>query len=470
MNRMGPLDALFLDTEDGTTHMHIGSCAVFAGPPPTMTELARLIDSKLHLVPRFRQIVRFVPGGIGRPVWVDDTRFDLAFHLRHAAVAPPGRHHDIDGLMGQLMSHELDRGHPLWGLWLVEGLEGGRWALISKVHHCMVDGVSGTDLMAVLLDRTARAAVLAPQPWLPAAAPSDALLVLDAFGELARTPARQLKALLQAARAPGRTMRRLNDVQQGLRSFARRAGSRTPQLSIDGSIGRQRRWSAGRCSLADARVIKSVFGGSINDVVLAAITGAFRDLLIQRGDAVDVATLTSLVPVSIREEDDHTPSNQVSLMIVELPVGIADPLERLAAVHTRMTELKASHQAQAGAAVVEAANFLPPMALALAARAAMTLLRRTPQHVITTVTTNVPGPSFPLFACGREMLEYLPFVPVSEGVRVGVAILSYNGTICFGITGDDDSAPDVESMAIGIETAMAVLHDLAAATTASAGC
>jgi len=470
MNRMGPLDALFLHAEDGTTHMHIGSCAVFTGPPPTMDELAGLLASKLHLVPRFRQKVRFVPGGIGRPVWVDDAAFDLAFHLRHSAVPPPGDQHDLERLMGRLMSQELDRERPLWEIWLIEGLENGNWALISKVHHCMVDGVSGTDLMAVLMDPSADAPVGAPQPWTPQREPSDAALTIDALTELALTPAREMQAVLRSVRTPGRAVHRVGEVARGIRSFAGRLSTPRTPLSIEGAIGRHRRWSAGRSALADAKAIRTAFGGSVNDVVLAAITGSFRQLLIQRGDPVDGSTLTSLVPVSIRSTDDHTLDNQVSMMIAELPIGIADPLERLDAVHAHLSELKASHQAAAGAALFQAANFLPPVLFALAARTAMRILRQQPQHTINTVTTNVPGPAYPLFALGREMLEYLPFVPLSEGVRFGVAILSYNGGISFGVTGDYDAAPEVESMAIGIETAFAELRDLADRKQATAAC
>lgn len=467
MNRMSALDALFLHAEDGTTHLHIGSCAVFAGPAPSMDDLTALISSKLHLAHRFRQKVRLVPGGLGRPVWVDDPSFDIGYHVRHSALPPPGNAQDLDNLMGRLMSQELDRNRPLWEMWLVEGLPHRQWALISKVHHCMVDGVSGTDLMTVLMDATPDVQITPAPPWMPDPEPSDVRLVLDAVAGLALAPGRQMASVLRGAGSPGNTFRRMTDTVAGLRSFGRRMQAPSAPLSIEGSIGSHRRWAVARCTLADAKAIRQVFGGSVNDVVLTAITAAFRDLLVRRGDVVDDATISSLVPVSIRSGDDHTYNNQVSMMIAELPVGVADPLDRLSAVTAGMNELKRSNQATAGVAAFDVVDRIPPALFAAAVRAAMTIMRHAPQRTINTVTTNVAGPPYPLFALGREMTDYLPFVPLSPGVRIGVAILSYHGRLAFGITGDYDSAPDLQTMAEGIEAAIAELSELATRTGAS---
>ena len=445
---MGPLDALFLHVEDGITHMHIGSCSVFSGPPPSVDEIRALIESKLPLLTRYRQKVRFVPGGLGHPVWVDDPDFNLDYHVRHSALPPPGTVQDLENLMGRLMSQELDRRRPLWEAWMIEGLPDDRWALIYKVHHCMVDGVSGTDLITVLLDSDPAAVTGQLEAWTPAPQPSDMQLTMQAL----TGPARQLFAQPFATLHPRMAWNRLRAVAAGLQSFAARLKTPGKPVSLEGSIGPHRRWAAGRCSLADVKEIRTAFGGSVNDVVLAAITGAFRAVLIERGDPVDDVVLRSLVPVSVRHDDDHQWNNQVSLIIADLPVGIADPVDRLAAIHEQMQELKASHQVTAGEAVIATAQFLPPVLLSLGARAAMTVLRRVPQRTINTVTTNVPGPQYPLYALGREMLEYLPFVPLSSGVRVGVAILSYNGQLTFGITGDYDTATDVHFMAEQIES------------------
>lgn len=444
---MGPLDALFLHMEDGISHMHIGSCSIFAGPPPSIGELTAMIESKLPMLPRYRQRVRFVPAALGHPVWVDDPHFNLSYHVRHSALPPPGDTQDLENLMGRLMSQELDRHRPLWEVWMVEGLPEDRWALIAKVHHCMVDGVQGTDLMTLLLDADPAAGIRAVEPWKPGAQPSDAQLTVAAMADLVTRPARELLSWWVDGLEPGQAWNRLGEAAAGFRSFVTRLVIPARPVSIEGSIGPHRRWASERCSLDDARAIRSAFGGSVNDIVLTAISGAFRAVLLQRGEPVDGVVLRSLVPVSMRRAGDRRWNNQVSMILADLPVNIADPVERLDAVRAQMAALKASHQVAAGQAVVAGAEFLPPVLLAAGVHSVMALLRRTPQRILNTVTTNVPGPQFPLYALGREMIEYMPFVPLSEGLRIGVAILSYNGQLTFGVTGDYDTAPDVRYMA-----------------------
>ena len=461
MQAMSPVDAMFLHSEDGNTHMHIGSCSIFVGPAPSIDEFTALIESKLPLLSRYRQKVRFVPADLGHPVWVDDPHFNLTYHVRHSALPSPGAEQDLENLMGRLMSQELDRHRPLWEVWMIEGLPANRWAVISKVHHCMVDGVSGTDLMTLLLDADPSAEIGAIEPWKPAPEPSDLRLALEAMTRQVIDPVRQLLAWQSAGVGPDQAWNSFSRVAAGMRSFGNLVTSPGRPVSVEGAIGPHRRWAAGRCTLDDVKTIRTAFGGSVNDVVLAVISGAFRTVLIERGDPVDDLVLRSLVPVSVRHADDHTWNNQVSLIIADLPVGIADPLERLEAVHRQMSELKASHQVAAGQAVISTAVFVPPVLLALGARAAMNLLRRSPQRTVNTVTTNVPGPRLPLYALGREMVEYLPFVPLSEGVRIGVAILSYNGQLAFGVTGDFDTAPDVHFMAEQIEAELLALRELA---------
>jgi diacylglycerol O-acyltransferase len=461
IDSMRPVDAIFLHAEDGITHMHIGSCSVFAGPPPSIVEVTELIESKLSLLTRYRQRVRFVPAGLGHPVWADDPHFNLSYHVRHSALPPPGDETDLENLMGRLMSQELDRQRPLWEVWMVEGLSADRWALITKVHHCMVDGISGTDLLAVLLDRDPAAKTPPIEPWTPAPEPSGVLMTAHALAGMASIPSRRLMSWTAAPLHPQRTWRQLSEVMSGLRSLGGRMSESTRRTAIDGAIGPHRRWAAGRSTLDDVKTVRRVFGGSVNDVVLSAISGAFRALLIERGDPVDDVVLRSLVPVSVRHTGDHTWNNQVSLMIAELPVGIADPVMRLEAVRNQMETLKASHQVAAGETVVTTAEFIPPVLLSITARAVTMVLRRVPQRAVNTVTTNVPGPPFPLYALGREMLEYLPFVPLGEGVPIGVAILSYNGRLTFGVTGDYDAVPDVHFMAQQIQAEVMVLRKLA---------
>jgi diacylglycerol O-acyltransferase len=461
MDRLSPLDSLFLHVEDGVTHMHIASCAIFERPPPPYEEFVDLVAAKLPLLPRYRQKVRFVPGQLGRPVWVDDPHFNLAYHVRHSALPPPGGEEELNNLMGRLMAVELDRHRPLWEIWMVEGLTGGRWALISKVHHCMVDGISGTDLMVQLLDSTRRGAAPPPvEAWAPGPEPSDAALVVDAVGDLLCTRAEQVRAAGALLRGPQIAVNAVLDAVDGVMTLGTDFVL-TPELSIEGAIGPHRRWAVARTSLDELKAIRSELGGTVNDVVLAAITGAFRDLFLERGDPVEDVVLRSLVPVSRRAAGDHTPNNQVASLVAGLPVAIADPVERFTAIQRQMAALKASHQAETSEAMNALAGFTPPMLYALGLRSATAVLRRVPQRSVQTVTTNVPGPTSPLYALGREMLEYLPYVPLSHGVRLGVAILSYNGQVRFGVTGDYDAVPEVQWFCNRIEECVAELIERA---------
>jgi len=460
VDRMSPLDATFLHIEDGVNHMHIASCARFAGPAPAYEDLVELFRGKLPLVPRYRQKVRFVPGGIGRPVWVDDPHFRIDYHIRHTALPPPGDDDALRALMGRLMSQQLDRNRPLWETWMVEGLADGNWALISKVHHCMVDGISGTDLMAVVLDMSPEGSPAVADDWHPADEPSDAELVKDAIAETLASPNEMARWARSTLRGPRKMAASARDLVEGAKAMGQRLRPNVP-LSIEGTIGPHRRWTWARTSLADVKEIRSALGGTVNDVVLAAITKGFRDLLVSRGDQIDGAVVRTLVPVSVRSSGDHTYNNQVSGMIAELPVGIVDPVERLQAIHGQMAALKDSHQAVAAGVLVGMAGFAPPMLLSMGLRTAVTVMRRMPQRSVNTVTTNVPGPQIPLYACGREMLDYVPFVPLSQGVRTGVAILSYNRQIAFGVTGDWDTVPDIEVLAAGIEAGMQELLAIA---------
>ena len=466
MDRMSPLDATFLHIEDGVNHMHIASCAIFEGPAPAYDDLVALFRGKLPLVPRYRQKVRFVPGGMGRPVWVDDPHFRIDYHLRHTALPPPGSPDDLRRLMGRLMSQQLDRHRPLWETWVVEGLADGNWALISKVHHCMVDGISGTDLMAVILDPSPDGSPPVADEWRPAAEPTDTELLKDAFADTMASPAEMGRWLRSATRAPKRVLQEAAAAVQGAKSLGARLAPNTP-LSIEGTIGPHRRWAWARSSIDEVKLVRSTLGGTVNDVVLTAITKGFRDLLVHRGElgphAADTVVRT-LVPVSVRTQGDHTYNNQVSGMIAELPVGIADPVARLEAIRSQMHDLKDSHQAVAAKVLVnDLAGFAPPVLLSIGLRTAVTVMRRMPQRSVNTVTTNVPGPQVPLFACGREMLEYFPFVPLSQGVRTGVAIMSYNRKLTFGVTGDWDTVPDLDVLATGIEHGMRELVEAAAA-------
>jgi diacylglycerol O-acyltransferase len=457
MDRMNPLDASFLYLEDGTTHMHIASCAVFEGPVPPYDVLVSLFVGKLPLVPRYRQRVRFVPLDIGRPVWVDDPHFNLEYHVRHTALPAPGGREDLHRLMGRLMSQELDRNRPLWEAWVVEGLEDGRWALISKVHHCMVDGVAGVDLISLVLDHDREPPPPLPDDWEAEPEASPIRLTTDALLNLARSPREQLRAFRAAMRYPRNAIREVRDVVTGLRSFGSLLRP-TPATSLDGSMGPHRRWTIARATLDDVRLIRHSLNGTVNDVVLAAVTSGFRDLILARGEAPSEVALRTLIPVSRRTDTAHgLYDNRVSAIFFDLPVKVEDPVARLTAVREEMARLKQSHEPEAGEALTSVAGAIPTAITAGALRLAVRLSARFPQRNMNTVVTNVPGPPVPLYAAGREMLEYLPFVPLGPGVRIGVAILSYNGALAFGITGDFDTAPDIDVVATGIERSIAEL-------------
>jgi len=453
VERLSALDATFLEVEDAVSHMHIGSIALFEGPPPSDEQLRRMVASKLPLVPRYRQLLRFVPFSAGRPVWVDDPHFNLDYHVRRTGLPAPGCEQQLHQLVGRIMSQQLDRSKPLWEMWAVEGLDFGGaeqpWALISKIHHCLADGVSGSDLLTVMLDTHPVEHAHVVEQWRAPTPPGDAELLARALVSNVLRPLDAMRSL----RAPRALATRGGDAARGM---LRMRGVVVPTngSSLNGPLGAHRRWANARASLDDVHAIKSALGGTINDIVLACITSGFRDLLKARGESVD-RVLRTLVPVSVRTPSERgTYNNRVSAIFAELPVSIADPVARLDSVHAQMAELKDSGEAAAGEVLTSlGGTFAPPMLLALAERLATHL----PQHNINTVTTNVPGPQQPLYAGTRRMLEAFGYVPLGGHMRVGVAIFSYDGHLGFGVTGDYDTAADIGVLCSGIESAVTQL-------------
>jgi len=447
MERLSTLDAEFLHLEDGIGHLHIGAASVFAGPSPSFDDVAAMIAAKLHLIPRYRQRVRSVPLELGRPVWADDPHFRLTDHLRRITLPPPGDDAALCRLVGRIMSRPLDRDRPLWENWLVEGLADGQWAFVFKLHHCMVDGIAGVELLSVVLDPEPTTTIGDPVPWEPRPEPSGAAKVLDAWGGLVSGLGSLTGRLPWAATHPRAVARAAAETAKGLARFAGELRA-TPPLSIEGSIGPHRSWAHSSADLHDVRTIRDGLGGTVNDVVLAAVSGGYRALLLSRGEDADHARVRSLVPVSMRRQDGHGRlDNRVSTLLYDLPVHVADGVERLALVREQMAELKASHMAEAGEVVTTLGDLAPPMVIGPMSRMIIRAVHRLPQRSVNTVTTNVPGPQVPLYCLGREMLEYRPFVPISHGVRVSTAILSYNGRLFFGVTGDAETAPDVGVLA-----------------------
>jgi WS/DGAT/MGAT family acyltransferase len=449
MDKLSPLDALFVDAEDEDQHtsMAIASIAVFEGPPPTHDEFLAYLAGRLPLVPRYRQKLRTVPFRLGPPVWADDPHFDLEYHVRRVALPAPGGDQQLAELMARVMSQRLDRERPLWEYWVIEGLAQGHWALISKVHHCMVDGVSGTDLYRVIFDFSPEPSPPAADDRAVAAEPSPFELAAQAALRNAALPARDALALTSAALHPGHAIQQATDT---VRAMAKLTPALRPaaESSLSGPIGKGRRYTWARASLDDVKKIKRELGGTVNDVVLAAISGGFRELLFTRGEQPGPHMVRSLVPVSVRAPGEESIyDNQVSAVLADLPVHIADPAERLSAVQAELEALKASKEAMAGEALARLGQYgLYPVASWWTR-----LAFRLPQREVVTVTTNVPGPGQPLYGMGRRLLEIIPYVPIATTVRTGISIFSYDGNLTFGVTGDFAANPDLDVLAQGIE-------------------
>lgn len=443
METMSALDSAFLQIEDQHAALHIGSVGVFEGPAPTFTEIRDEIAGRLHRVPRYRQRMLRVPGDLGRPVWQDDPDFDLDEHLRCTALPEPGGDVELQNLVGRIMSEPLDHDRPLWEDWVVEGLAGDRWALVSKVHHCMVDGIAGTDLLTSLFgsaadDQTAAAARDAAAGSEPL--PRRLTLVARGVREAAVESSTGTRAAASAVGHPRALARATRETAEGLLHFmtALRPVSRS---TLIGPIGSSRRYRWAAVPLADVLEIRAALGCTVNDVVLAAVTLAYQTLLIRRGEQPSPRSVRTLVPVSVRHAGEHgVLDNRVSAILVDLPVDRAVPGEVVDTVARRMRKLKASHEAQAGEVVTSLGNAIPPPGLAAGLRLAF----RLPQRFLTTVTTNVPGPREELHLCGRRMLAAYPYVPIADRLRTGIAVTSYGDDLLFGITADWHTAPDVD--------------------------
>ena len=458
--RLSSLDAGFLNLENDRQQMHVGSLLVFEGPAPTFEAFYEHLESCLDQVPRYRQHVRHMPLDLARPIWVDDPHFSLSYHLRHTAIPAPGGDEQLRALIGRVMSQRLDVDRPLWEMWLVEGLPGDRWAIITKTHHAMIDGLAGGEVMESVLDQDPHQQRRPPTEWRPRPEPSRVELATSAAGWAARVPGELGRASVAAVRS-------LANPAEGLRPAAVRAvglaeAGKTavrPTSVLNGPTGPHRRWGWARGDLATVKAIKENAGCTVNDVVLAAVAGGFRTYLAGRGEPVDDLVLRSLVPVSVRTEEHRGRlGNQVTAVLAELPVGVADPVERLAAVAREMGHRKGSGMAVGIEAMVSAADFVPATLMTLGAR----VYARTGQRLVNAVTTNIPGPQFPLYLQGRRMLELFPYIPIAEGVRISIGIASYDGHLGFGVTGDYDAVPDLDQLCQAVEDALA---ELAAAVT-----
>ncbi len=459
-DRLSAIDASFLHQEKQSSHMHVGALAVFEGPPPAREDFCAHLEARLGRVPRYRQKLAFPPLEAGRPFWVDDPTFNLDYHVRHTALPKPGSDDQLRQLVGRIFSQRLDRSKPLWEIWIVQGLEGGRFALISKTHHALVDGVSGVDIATVLFD-------LSPVPaepevedhWTPAPEPSDVELVAEGVSSLIRTPIGLAGRAFGALQHPGETIDRVREAAEGLGEVVWAGLNPAPDVPLNVPIGPHRRvrWIQNR--LGDFKEIKNALGGTVNDAVLAVVAGALRSWLHDRGVRTEGTELRALVPVSIRSDDERgSLGNRIAAMRGPLPVYVEDPVERLRVVQRGMGELKESKQALGAEVIAGLTDFAPPTLLAQASRLNFST------RLFNLIVTNVPGPQFPLYLLGREMQEIVPIAFLPENHALAIAIMSYNGKVDFGLLADYDAMPDLDAFAGHLEESLAEL--LAAARKA----
>lgn len=453
LERLTVLDELFLHLEGPDTHMHVGALVVFEGPPPDYEDYKEMVGRRLQLVPRFRQKIANVPFSLGRPVWVDDTHFNLEYHVRQTALPAPGDDTRLKRLAGRIMSQQLDRTKPLWEIWFVEGLADDRWALISKTHHAVVDGVSGVDLMSVMLDLGPEAQPIEAEPWRPEPEPTADKLLKDVVAERVTSPGEFVRMVQSAVLDPAKLPNKIFQAARDLGSFVGGTLDFAPTSSLNQRVGPHRRFETVLTDLEDVKAIKNAHGATVNDVVLSVVTGGLRHLLKGRGERVDDIELRAMIPVSVRADADRGAlGNQVASLWATLPVSEADPVKRLKYVSEHMGNLKRSGQAVGAQILTSMGEYAPPTILAQASR----LVSR--QRAYNLVITNVPGPQLPLYSVGRKMLEIYPVVPLSANTTLGVALFSYNGTIGIGLLGDYDTAPDIGVLAEGIEKSIAELH------------
>ncbi len=463
--RLGALDASFLCVEEQATPMHVGTVAVFR-PGRTgfgYEDLVALVRSRLGLVPRFRQRVKSVPGRLAGPVWIDDTEFDVTYHVRRSALPRPGDVDQLCELVARLMSRPLDRARPLWELYLIEGLEGGRFALVSKTHLAMIDGVAAVDLAEVILSSTpAGAAADGPlTSWQPEPEPSGADLLLQAATELAQRPSRIVGSAREASKDVAASMSRLATTAlsaAGTLAAVRRPG---PQ-ALKVTTGAHRRFAVAGVGLGEFRTVSRRLGGTVNDAILATLTLALRSWLLSRGEPLTAtSTLRALVPVSVHDDDpaERATGTRVRAHSVDLPIGEANPVVCLQQVSFGMRVHADSGSGVDARSLVGLAGFAPPTLHSLGSRVAAGLSKR----LYHTVVTNVPGPQRELYADDALLVAAYPVVPLMAGQALSTGLTSYAGRVYFGFTADRDAMADVAALVPALHEAQRQL--LAAATS-----
>ena len=447
-DRLSGLDASFLSLERSGAHMHVGSVLVFEGDTPPYDELVTMLEQRLHLVPRYRQKLAWPPLSQSRPVWIDDPHFNARYHVRHTALPAPAGEDELKVLAGRVFAQALDRSKPLWEMWMVDRVGDDAFAVISKTHHALVDGVSGVDISTVLFDLEPDPPEPDPAPpWSPRPEPSSASLVADVVGERASAPLDAFRGFYESVRHPERAVASSGKAFGGLASMAAAGLGGAPPSPLNVRIGPHRRFTWVDADLVQFKAIKGALGGTVNDVVLAAVTGALRAFVIRRGRDPEGMELKAMVPVSVRADEEHGAlGNRVAAMYAPLPVYAADPVERFRIVHEAMGGLKESGQAVGAEVLTRLAGFAAPTVLDQAARL------QTRQRFFNLVVTNVPGPQFPLYLHGRRLRAFYPQVPLTLNTALGIAIMSYDGRLGFGLLGDYDALPELDDVAEDLES------------------
>ena len=457
-DRLTALDSSFLHLEDGASHMHVASVMLFEGSPPGYDDLLEAIERRLHLVPRYRQRLGFVPLQQGRPKWVDDPHLNLRYHVRATALPPPGDEDQLKELAGRVFAQQLDRDKPLWELWLVDGVEGDRFALLSKTHHALVDGISGVDIISVLFDTSPDPA--APTDpgdrWLPRPLPTRAQLLGEALLERGTIPAEIARSVRAVLRGPRRVVEGARDAAVGVGAMAWAGLNPAPTTPYNQPIGPHRRFTWVRADLGEVKGIKNELGGTVNDVVLSTVAGALGKHLRRRGQNTDGLELKAMIPVSVRADVERGAlGNRVAAMMAPLPVWCQDPVARLDIVSEELKGLKSSGQAVGAQVLTQLTGFAPPTVMGQAAR----VVSR--QRMFNLVVTNVPGPQFDLYLAGRRMLDPFPMVPLAKNQALGIALLSYAGKINFGLVGDYDLMWDLDDFADDLRSSLEELAEAA---------
>jgi WS/DGAT/MGAT family acyltransferase len=454
-DRLTAADEVFLDLEGATAHMHVGAVCLYDLPPLRTAaggldfrRLYRQTEAALPWAPRFRQRLASIPL-FGRPVWVDDEHFNLHYHLRHSALPRPGDLRQLKRLAGRILSQPLDRGRPLWEMWFVEGLEGGRFAVINKAHHCMFDGVAGAGLLAAIMAVDPEQA--APLSWHPRPHPSGLELFTDELARRAALVPAALRAGGDAALDPRRALHTVSDAAKGLAELAGVTSVSPSPITVP--IGPHRRFDWTRFDLAAMRAVGHAGGGTLNDVALAIVAGALRSAWRRQGIAVDAMDCRALVSVSLRSADDRgAPGNRVAALLAALPMDEPDPVRRLRRVTETMRAAKASHQVRGAEIIEEVSDWTFASLLGAFARLALR------SHAYTIDVTNVPGPPTPMYLLGAELREIYALTPLVHDQALAIALFSYNGGMHWGFNADWEAVPELHELVRTFETELTVLQ------------